>query len=433
PKDMIFNEIQSRQRPFDDADTKMQVTPMSWVPNRIKEPIGRKASDEPLVDRGLNHAVKEDVTTRDEDNDVGVRTRRRFTPGIPTADTVTAGLSETTAQTETKDLVVIIQTYHETMQSNPDLAKTFLLGAIRMMERWVASEEPRIDLKEGGTPLEWLAGNLLPTVIADMTVLENYFDRDVDMIFYRQWRSEAMRVKRKAHDKIKAQAALRRERDEDEAKTNMLDEVKQGELLEWSMLNPEDALELYEDTDHRDRYVERLMDELFGDEGIRGFLDQADVLASLTEVQDEDEEPDPKLIMLQEAFLEMDMGRLEELRNLEEMEDLIPLIAQSIDALSALTPIMRGIVMSMMHLYGSSGSGLEDIARHNPVHTVITVTRGPETRPIPQAVIRPTDDSPAPHPPAHLPEEEEEEEDGKGDDDDDDDDNKPKDEPKSST
>jgi len=198
PEKMIDNEIQSQRRPMDDADTKMQVTPMSWVPNRVKVPIGRRAMDEPLVDRGLNHEVKEDVSTRDEDHDFGTRSRRRHTPLTPTADQVMAGMGATNATIELNDFALITQTYHETMQSVPDFAKTFVLGQFRMLERWVNAEEPRIDLAEGTTPIEWMQENLLPNLIADMKNLQSFFDYDHDMIFYRQWLSEALRVKRKA-------------------------------------------------------------------------------------------------------------------------------------------------------------------------------------------------------------------------------------------
>ena len=204
----------------------------------------------------------------------------------------------------------------------------------------------------------------------------------------------------------------------------MLDQVPEGELLEWSMDNPYDALELYEDPDLRNRYAERLMDELFGEESIVAFLEQADALDAASEAMtDEETGADPRVEMLREAFLDMDMGRLEALRGLEEMEELIPLVQQSIDAIGGLDPILRGIVMSMMNLYGTSASGLEAAARNNPVHTVLTVTRGPETRPIPQATIRPGDPNEVASSGRFSEEEEEEEEedtpeDGDGDGDD---------------
>jgi hypothetical protein len=414
---MIYVEQRSQRRPFDDADTRLQVTPMSWVPNRIKTPIGRRAMDEPLVDRGLNHEIKQDSSTRDEDNDLGVRTRRRFTPGIPTADTVADGLKDSYAQQDTLDLVVIIQTYHETMQSNPDLGKTFLLGAIRMMEQWVNKEAPRIDLREGSTPLEWLTSTLLPSIIGDMSVLESFFDYDTDMYFYRQWLSEAMRVKRIAEEKIAIQGDMRKKRDDDQAKTELLDAIPEGELLEWSMDHPNDAMSLYKNPDHQARYVERLMDELFSDSNIQDFLSLTDTIAEAAAViQDDEETTDPRLELLQEAFLDMDINRLYDLRILEEMEDLSGMINQSIEVISELSPALRSVVMSMMNLYGVSSSGLESAARDEPGYTVQTITSGPETRPISQAAQRPQDDN-IQHQTGGLPtmEEEDEEEDEPGD------------------
>ena len=185
PEEMVQNEIQSRRRPMDDADTQMQVTQMSWVPNIIKVPLGRVAMDSRPLDRGLNHHIKEDVSTHDEDDDIAVRTRRRFTPGIPDRKTVAANMGETHNQAAFLSTLTVLQTYHEVMQSMPDMAKTYLLGQIRMLETWTRDEEPRLDLKEGTTPLDWARNVLLPSIMADMSELEGYFDMDHDMYFYR--------------------------------------------------------------------------------------------------------------------------------------------------------------------------------------------------------------------------------------------------------
>ena len=244
PEDMIFNEQQSQRRPMDDADTRMQVTPMSWVPNIIKVPVGRVAMDTRPLDRALNHHIKEDVSTRDEDNDIGVRTRRRFTPGIPDRKTVAANMAETHNQSELLSTLTVLQTYHEVMQSTPDMAKTYLLGQIRMLGDWVRSEEARVDLAEGSTPLDWAREVLLPSIIDDMSTLESFFDMDHDMYFYRQWQSEALRVMREMDRKLELQADLRQEQDEDQALTDMLTSIPAGGLVEWSMDNPEQAEEL---------------------------------------------------------------------------------------------------------------------------------------------------------------------------------------------
>ena len=402
PQDMIANELQSQQRPYDDADTRMQVTPMSWVPNRVKIPLGRRAMDEPMVDRAINHEVKQDVSTQDEDNDIGVRTRRRYTPQLPSADAARAGLSGSHQRIATADIVEQIQSYHEVMQQNPDFAKTFVLGQIRMLERWVFYEEPRLDLAEGQTPLDWVQGTLLPKIQADMMVLQSYFDYDHDMIFYRQWKSELVRVVRKAHDKIKEQDRLRREQDEQLEREDRLAAIPEGELLDWSMANPEDALELYEDPELRDAYAERLLDELFEDGAVQGYLDQVDRLAQALDPavmpdegdeqqveSDIDEGPDPALLAIQDALLGMDLDRLEGLSRQPEMSDFADLTEASVLAVDALSPVMRGLIMTMMTRYGAKSSALAELARDNPGAAVMTVTHGAEERPINEALVIP--------------------------------------------
>jgi hypothetical protein len=275
---MIVNEQRSQRRPMDDADTRMQVTPMSWVPNIIKVPVGRIAMDTRPLDRALNHHIKQDVSTLDEDNDIGVRTRRRFTPGIPDRKTVAANMAESHNQAELQSTLTVVQAYHEVMQSTPDMAKTYLLGQIRMLDDWVGSEEARTDLKEGTTPLDWARETLLPSIVNDMRELENYFDMDHDMYFYRQWKSEALRVMREMDRKLELQSNLRREQDDDQGLTDMLNAIPSGGLVEWSMDNPEQAEELLEDTDHRERFTERLIEELLSDSAVSGFLEQLDAL-----------------------------------------------------------------------------------------------------------------------------------------------------------
>ncbi|MFT5684547.1 MAG: hypothetical protein ACI8RZ_005488, partial [Myxococcota bacterium] len=270
--DMIFNEQQSQRRPMDDADTRMQVTPMSWVPNLIKVPLGRIAMDTRPLDRALNHHIKQDVSTLDEDNDIGVRTRRRFTPGIPDRKTVASNMAETHNQSGLLSTLTVLQTYHEVMQSTPDMAKTFLLGQIRMLGTWASGEEPRIDLKEGKTPLDWARNVLLPSIIGDMSELENYFDMDHDMYFYRQWKSEAMRVMRDMDRRLETQADLRKEQDDDQALTDILSSIPSGELVEWSMDNPDEAEILFRDNAHREAFTNRLVEELFSDGSIHKFL-----------------------------------------------------------------------------------------------------------------------------------------------------------------
>ena len=389
---MVENEQRSQSRPFHNADTQMQVTPMSWVPNRIKMPVGRMAMDEPLVDRGLNHMVKQDVSTGDEDHDIGVRTRARYTPALPTADAVTAGMGATEQGGALQGIAAQVQTYHEVMQSTPDMGKTFLLGQIRMLDQWVSAEQPRLDLSEGQTPLDWMQSTLLPAIMADMKVHQNYFDVQQDMLFYRQWRSEALRVVRKAAEKLEEQQRLREEKQAHDEKEDRLGAIPEGELLQWSMDNPDDALELYEDPEFSTAYSDRLLEELFSDAGVQGYLAQVDAMAAAVTEQAEGEEAvvDDSAEAVQEALLDMDIGRLQVMLDFPELEQFTDQIQASILAIDGLAPALRGILLTMMTRYGTKSSALADLAHDNPTATVLTVTRGAEERPIPLAAVVPT-------------------------------------------
>ncbi len=385
PDDLIFNEQQSQRRPMDDADTWMQVTPMSWVPNIIKVPLGRVAMDERPLDRGLNHAVKQDVSTRDEDKDIGVRTRCRFTPSIPSRREASAGLQESHNQSEVSSVLTVLQTYHEVMQSNPDMGKTFLLGQIRQLGTWASKEEPRLDLPAGQTPIEWMRAVLLPSVIADMSELERYFDMDNDMIFYRQWLSEALRVMRLTDQKIDDQARLRNQKEREEALQERLSSIPEGGLLDWSMDHPDDALELFEDPHYHRLYTERLLGELFADTGVKSFLSQLDAITAAAD------ETEPYTV-LHDALRRMDLGRLTELYHLDELDELDELkalIAGSMEALGGLDDRLKPLLLSLMGRYRTEGAALEDAARYNPTPTVMAVCHTVSAEPLSTALVRP--------------------------------------------
>lgn len=374
--DMVEVEQQSQQRPFDDADTRIQVTPMSWVPNRIKTPVGRRATDEPVVDQGLSHIVKQDVSTRDEDNDISVRTRRRFTPEVPTTDAIAAKMGQSHAKQQTNDLLTIVQTYHETMQSNPDLAKTFLLGAIRMMADWVNKEDSREDLDSSETPLDYLSEQLLPKIIKDMKWLEPFFDADVDMMFYRQWHSEALRVRRKSKEKQKSQDTSREEMAEQERQDSLLESIPAGTLLEWSMNNPDQAQELFQDDQHRDAFTTRLMTELFEHPDIQHFLDVAeqgaalfDDQALLTEAESE------QLTAIDAATQQMNVQKLEQFSRRNDMDGHAGQIDDSIQAIRGLSPALQRIVRTVLGQYGQVGDALEENVKSRPDSAVQAITQ----------------------------------------------------------
>lgn len=416
PEDMIVNEQRSQRRPMDDADTRMQVTPMSWVPNIIKVPVGRIAMDTRPLDRALNHHIKQDVSTLDEDNDIGVRTRRRFTPGIPDRKTVAANMAESHNQAGLQSTLTVVQAYHEVMQSTPDMAKTYLLGQIRMLGDWVGSEEARTDLKEGTTPLDWARETLLPSIVNDMRELENYFDMDHDMYFYRQWKSEALRVMREMDRKLELQSDLRREQDDDQGLTDMLNGIPAGGLVEWSMDNPEQAEELLEDREHRERFTERLIEELLSDAAVSGFLEQLDALLS------PDGEEDEVLEEIRDALLSMDISRLTAMSVLPEMGEYHSTIMASITAITSLNPRFHGLLQGLIGRYGTEGSSLAAAIRDNPMPMVHTVVHGGRSVAPPTAVSREQDEGAPISSDAPLEEEDVEEDEGGGENDDDDDD-----------
>ena len=389
PRDMVANEIQSLHRPNDDADTLMQVTPMSWVPNIIKVPVGRIAMDVRPLDRALNHHIKQDVSTHSEDDDIAVRTRERFTPGIPDRKTVAKNMAATHNQADLESTLTVLQTYHEVMQSAPDMAKTYLLGQIRMLGAWTQKEEARLDLKEGTTPLDWAREVLLPSIIADMSELEGYFDMDHDMYFYRQWQSEALRVMRDMDNKLEEQALLRQTQDDDQALTDLLFSIPSGSLVEWSMDNPEQAELLLDDENHRERYTERLIEELFSDAGVIAFLAQLDALVLPEDIGEEREEDGNEILaQIREALLEMDVSRLAAMSVLPEMEDFAALIQASIEAIAGLNVRLHGIIQEIVGQYGAIGGALEAAIRDNPTPMVQSVVHGGHSLAPPAAVQR---------------------------------------------
>ena len=93
---------------------------------------------------------------------------------------------------------------------------------------------------------------------------------------------------------------------------------------------------------------------------------------------------------VQEALLDMDIGRLQVMLDFPELEQFTDQIQASILAIDGLAPALRGILLTMMTRYGTKSSALADLAHDNPTATVLTVTRGAEERPIPLAAGVPT-------------------------------------------
>ena len=123
-----------KERPFHDADTAIQWRE-DFVQDYIKDPLFRKATETPIVERVVTEPMKKDMLTADEDTDLGVRTRGKQLPAMPLDDEFMRNMRESVPTTLLKDVQNNLRFYNDSIR-NPatrELSKVFLLGLVTLI------------------------------------------------------------------------------------------------------------------------------------------------------------------------------------------------------------------------------------------------------------------------------------------------------------
>ena len=76
-----------KERPFNDEDTEIQIVDTEHVATYCRDPLEKLANDDPVIERVLDDNIRKDIEIQDEDNDIGVRTRERYSPKMPLPET----------------------------------------------------------------------------------------------------------------------------------------------------------------------------------------------------------------------------------------------------------------------------------------------------------------------------------------------------------
>ena len=306
-----------KERPFDDADTVIQWRE-DFVQDYIKDPLYRKATETPIVERVVTEPMKKDMLTVDEDSDIGVRTREKQLPVMPLDDEFMRNMRESVPTTLLKDVQNNLRFYNDSIRnpSTRELSKVFLLGIVRQLRYWTLTQTPQPDVPEGETAVDWILGNLLGRIDQDMSLLAKHFCPEIDKIYFRRWRLELNILKHELEFR-KSQTDDTRARietdgfdpmDPDAAQTI---ELPQNDTLAWMKDNPKMVKVILNDPNQREQLLGNVWSEIFNNDGNIAYLNLMNELTLRAEMDPQQSEP---LNILLSKLREGDLDALESMK-----------------------------------------------------------------------------------------------------------------------
>lgn len=273
---------QRKERPFYDEDTQIQIRE-DFVRVYCLEPLMRKAQDDPVIDRVLTPDIIKDIETLDEDDDIGVRTRERYLPQMPVHSDFFVGMKHAMDPLWTRRIEMCLRFYNDAIRWDRELAKVFLIGMIRQLRYWVLSqhEQPHLGKKESA--LEWVRDELLPRISADMGVVEDYNCPEIDLEYFRRWEMEIDSLRREINERLGRTERAREKGELGELSPEEMltdPDISLEEFLEWSQLNPTQAIQSIASVRKDDTLTFHLWSKLFSSPGATEFLELFDHMES---------------------------------------------------------------------------------------------------------------------------------------------------------
>ena len=306
-----------KERPFDDADTVIQWRE-DFVQDYIKDPLFRKATETPIVERVVTEPMKKDMLTVDEDADIGVRTREKQLPAMPLDDEFMRNMRESVPTTLLKDVQNNLRFYNDSIR-NPatrELSKVFLLGIVRQLRYWALTQTPQPDVPEGNTAVDWILDNLLGRIHQDMSLLSKHFCPEIDKVYFRRWQLE-MQILQHELEYRKSQTDEKRARIEkdgfDPLDPNAAQQIDlpDRDTLTWIERNPKMVDTIMDDPDQRDRLLGNVWSEVFNHDGNIAYLNLIKEMTLRAEMDEQQAEPLNALI---QRLREGDSAALEEMK-----------------------------------------------------------------------------------------------------------------------
>ena len=174
-----------KERPFDDSDTQIQIRP-DFVVDYTREDPMKMAEADPILERIFTKEIQEDIDYQDEDDDIGVRTREKHLPTMPTDLAFMANTKDAQDPGVTRDVQMSIRYYNDAIRSNTESAKVFIIGLIRQLRVWIEAQEPDPSIQPDSSSLYWVRDTLIPSMKTEMTLLEKHFNPEIDLELFRR-------------------------------------------------------------------------------------------------------------------------------------------------------------------------------------------------------------------------------------------------------
>ena len=286
PKKALVKRLvkKEKERPFNDEDTEIQITEAEHVATYCRDPLERKAKDDPVIERVLDTNIEKDILTQDEDNDLGVRTRERYKPQMPLPAEFRSKMKNSKDVTLLNDLEMSVRFYTDAIYNNKELAKVFLMGVARQLRYWILAQEPQTDIHDEESPLFYIRDHFIPKIAADYGILKKYLTPETDLESFRRLPIELSILTQEINTKIDQMKRAREKQEEQGQDPFNMDAppwipYPSSNLINWILSNPQEAQLVLENPEQRDVFIFQAWKELFQSSDVIQFLSLQDRLS----------------------------------------------------------------------------------------------------------------------------------------------------------
>lgn len=368
PKKAIVKRLvkKEKERPFNDEDTEIQITDAEHVATYCRDPLERKAKEDPVIERVLDVNIERDILVQNEDDDLGVRTRKRYRPQMPLPEEFRAKMMNSDDNTQLIDLEMSVRYYTDAIYSNKEMAKVFLMGVARQLRYWILSQEPRPDITDDESQLFYVRDHFLPKIAADYKELERYLTPETDLESFRRLPMELAILTSEINTKIDQMKRAQQELEDEGQNPLDLDapvwvEYPSSNLIGWILKNPNDAQQILQNPEQKDVFVFSAWKELFQSKSVIQFLSLQDKLSKKVQVDIQNKDSLGKLeTLLRQASIKDLTKELNKPQNKSIRSDFLEALS-----ISKSTPHLE-LIQTLEKKYNSTGTGLTENVISNP-------------------------------------------------------------------
>ena len=273
-----------KERPFKDEDTEIQSTEAEHVATYCREPLERKAKEDPVIERVLDVNIEKDILVQNEDDDLAVRTRKRYKPQMPLPEEFRSNMMNSDDKTQLIDLEMSVRFYTDAIYSKKEMAKVFLMGVARQLRYWILNQEPKPDVSDNDSQLFYIRDQFLPKMAADYKELQKYLTPETDLENFRRLPIEIAILTSEINTKIDQMQRAREELEELGKDPLDLDappwiDYPNKNIIDWIQKNPKETEQILNNPDQQDDFIFSAWKELFQSNDVVQFLSLQDRLS----------------------------------------------------------------------------------------------------------------------------------------------------------